>query len=60
MEDLLEANIPVYKFLQRPGDVVWVNSGKIKSSGVDVGKVDWICSFLFRVHPLGTGYRMVQ
>lgn len=29
MEDLLEANIPVYKFLQRPGDVVWVNSGKI-------------------------------
>jgi len=32
MEDLLEANIPVYKFLQRPGDVVWVNSGKIKPS----------------------------
>lgn len=28
MEDLMEANIPVYKFLQRPGDVVWVNSGK--------------------------------
>lgn len=28
MEDMLEANIPVYKFLQRPGDVVWVNSGK--------------------------------
>ncbi len=27
MEDLMEANIPVYKFLQRPGDVVWVNSG---------------------------------
>jgi histone demethylase len=31
MEDLLEANIPVYKFLQRPGDVVWVNSGKLKA-----------------------------
>ena len=28
MEDMMEANIPVYKFLQRPGDVVWVNSGK--------------------------------
>ena len=31
MEDLLEANIPVYKFLQRPGDVVWVNSGKTEN-----------------------------
>lgn len=27
MEDLLEANVPVYKFLQRPGDLVWVNTG---------------------------------
>ena len=29
MKDLLEAEIPVYRFLQRPGDLVWVNSGCI-------------------------------
>ena len=29
IEDLVEENIPVYRFLQRPGDLVWVNSGKI-------------------------------
>ena len=27
MKDLLESEIPVYRFLQRPGDLVWVNSG---------------------------------
>jgi histone demethylase len=29
MKDLMEAKIPVYRFLQRPGDLVWVNSGCI-------------------------------
>merc|ERR1712130_302096 len=29
MKDLMEAEIPVYRFLQRPGDLVWVNSGCI-------------------------------
>lgn len=29
MEDLYEENIPVYRFLQKPGDLVWVNAGKI-------------------------------
>lgn len=28
LEDLYEENIPVYRFLQRPGDLVWVNAGK--------------------------------
>jgi len=27
LEDLYEENIPVYRFLQRPGDLVWVNAG---------------------------------
>ena len=28
-QDLMEAEIPVYRFLQRTGDLVWVNSGCI-------------------------------
>ena len=32
IEDLIEENIPVYRFLQRPGDLVWVNSGKTLAS----------------------------
>lgn len=27
LEDLYAANIPVYRFTQRPGDLVWVNAG---------------------------------
>jgi len=27
MEDLKEAGIPCYRFMQRPGEVVWVNTG---------------------------------
>ena len=27
MQDLMDEEIPVYRFLQRPGDLVWVNSG---------------------------------
>ncbi|KAJ9586874.1 hypothetical protein L9F63_019556, partial [Diploptera punctata] len=27
LEDLFEENIPVYRFVQRPGDLVWVNAG---------------------------------
>lgn len=29
MEDLEKYNIPVYKFSQRPGDLIWINSGTI-------------------------------
>lgn len=31
LEDLASANIPLYRFLQRPGDLVWVNSGMLLS-----------------------------
>ena len=27
LNELYEENIPVYRFLQKPGDMVWVNSG---------------------------------
>lgn len=29
ISDLLKYNIPIYRFSQRPGDLVWVNSGTI-------------------------------
>lgn len=48
MEDLLEANIPVYKFLQRPGDVVWVNSGCIHW----VQAIGWCNNIAWNVGPL--------
>ena len=28
LEDLYNENIPVYRFLQKPGDLVWVNAGQ--------------------------------
>ncbi len=27
LEDLYEANVPVYRFIQKPGDLVWVGPG---------------------------------
>ncbi|KAF3841358.1 hypothetical protein F7725_007220 [Dissostichus mawsoni] len=29
LEDLYSANIPVYRFIQRPGDLVWINAGTV-------------------------------
>lgn len=29
LEDLLAANIPVYRFTQKPGDLVWIGSGTV-------------------------------
>ncbi|XP_064638902.1 histone demethylase UTY-like isoform X2 [Lineus longissimus] len=29
LEDLYEENIPVYRFIQKPGDLVWVNAGTV-------------------------------
>uniref|UniRef100_A0A671Q1M4 [histone H3]-trimethyl-L-lysine(27) demethylase n=1 Tax=Sinocyclocheilus anshuiensis TaxID=1608454 RepID=A0A671Q1M4_9TELE len=29
LEDLYEANVPVYRFIQRPGDLVWLNTGTV-------------------------------
>ena len=27
LEDLYEENVPVYRFIQKPGDLVWVGPG---------------------------------
>ena len=27
LEDLYEEDVPVYRFIQKPGDLVWVNAG---------------------------------
>ncbi|CAB1329059.1 unnamed protein product [Coregonus sp. 'balchen'] len=29
LEDLFEADVPVYRFIQRPGDLVWLNTGTV-------------------------------
>ena len=29
LEDLYEANVPVYRFIQKPGDLVWVGPGTV-------------------------------
>uniref|UniRef100_A0AAX7UQV6 [histone H3]-trimethyl-L-lysine(27) demethylase n=1 Tax=Astatotilapia calliptera TaxID=8154 RepID=A0AAX7UQV6_ASTCA len=29
LEDLYETNVPVYRFIQRPGDLVWLNTGTV-------------------------------
>ncbi len=50
MKDLMDDDIPVYRFLQRPGDMVWVNAGCIywvQSSG-------WCNSIKWNVGPLST------
>uniref|UniRef100_A0A0K2U1I1 JmjC domain-containing protein n=2 Tax=Lepeophtheirus salmonis TaxID=72036 RepID=A0A0K2U1I1_LEPSM len=48
MRDLMEEEIPVYRFLQRPGDLVWVNSGCVywvQASG-------WCNNIAWNVGPL--------
>lgn len=54
IEDLLAANVPLYRFLQRPGDMVWVNSGNINKTNcyqvisilirnlISIGCVHWV------------------
>ena len=29
LEDLYNENIPVYRFIQKPGDLVWLNAGTV-------------------------------
>ena len=43
MKDLMGTEIPVYKFLQRPGDLVWMNSGciqRVQSEGWS-NNIEW-------------------
>ncbi|XP_056156120.1 lysine-specific demethylase 6B isoform X2 [Lampris incognitus] len=48
LEDLYNANIPVYRFIQRPGDLVWINGGTVHW----VQAVGWCNNIAWNVGPL--------
>jgi lysine-specific demethylase 6A len=48
LEDLYNANIPVYRFTQRPGDLVWVNAGCVHW----VQAIGWCNNIAWNVGPL--------
>ncbi|XP_072232193.1 uncharacterized protein kdm6ba isoform X2 [Leuresthes tenuis] len=52
LEDLYNANIPVYRFIQRPGDLVWINAGTVHW----VQAVGWCNNIAWNVGPLN-GYQ---
>ena len=52
LEDLYEANVPVYRFIQRPGDLVWLNTGTVHW----VQAIGWCNNIAWNVGPL-TGRR---
>ncbi|XP_073685440.1 lysine (K)-specific demethylase 6B, b [Garra rufa] len=52
LEDLYRANIPVYRFIQRPGDLVWINAGTVHW----VQAVGWCNNIAWNVGPLN-GYQ---
>ncbi|KAH8400492.1 hypothetical protein KR222_001761, partial [Zaprionus bogoriensis] len=48
LEDLYKENIPVYRFIQKPGDLVWVNAGCVHW----VQSVGWCNNIAWNVGPL--------
>lgn len=52
LEDLYQSNIPVYRFIQRPGDLVWINAGTVHW----VQATGWCNNIAWNVGPL-TGRR---
>ncbi|XP_048349619.1 lysine-specific demethylase 6A isoform X2 [Sphaerodactylus townsendi] len=48
LEDLYEANVPVYRFIQRPGDLVWINAGTVHW----VQSIGWCNNIAWNVGPL--------
>ncbi|MEQ2161364.1 hypothetical protein GOODEAATRI_008955 [Goodea atripinnis] len=48
LEDLYEADVPVYRFIQRPGDLVWLNTGTIHW----VQAIGWCNNVGWNVGPL--------
>ncbi|CAG5929377.1 unnamed protein product [Menidia menidia] len=52
LEDLYNAKIPVYRFIQRPGDLVWINAGTVHW----VQAVGWCNNIAWNVGPLN-GYQ---
>lgn len=47
LEDLHEANVPYYRFIQKPGDLVWVGSGTVHW----VQAVGWCNNIAWNVGP---------
>lgn len=52
LEDLYEANVPVYRFIQRPGDLVWLNTGTVHW----VQAIGWCNNIAWNVGPLTGKY----
>ncbi|XP_077662737.1 LOW QUALITY PROTEIN: lysine-specific demethylase 6B [Eretmochelys imbricata] len=52
LEDLYKSNIPVYRFIQRPGDLVWINAGTVHW----VQATGWCNNIAWNVGPL-TAYQ---
>ncbi|KAM6970541.1 uncharacterized protein FYW47_005781 [Aplochiton taeniatus] len=50
LEDLYRSNIPVYRFIQRPGDLVWINAGTVHW----VQAVGWCNNIAWNVGPLNS------
>lgn len=48
LEDLYEADVPVYRFIQRPGDLVWLNAGTVHW----VQAIGWCNNIAWNVGPL--------
>ncbi|XP_022258202.1 histone demethylase UTY-like isoform X1 [Limulus polyphemus] len=48
MDDLFAENIPLYRFLQRPGDMVWVKAGTVHW----VQAVGWCNNIAWNIGPL--------
>lgn len=53
LDDLYASNIPVYRFVQRPGDLVWINAGTVHW----VQATGWCNNIAWNVGPL-TGERV--
>uniref|UniRef100_A0A8C2E8S2 Lysine-specific demethylase 6B n=1 Tax=Cyprinus carpio TaxID=7962 RepID=A0A8C2E8S2_CYPCA len=50
LDDLYRANIPVYRFIQRPGDLVWINAGAVHW----VQAVGWCNNIAWNVGPVNS------
>lgn len=55
LEDLYEADVPVYRFIQRPGDLVWLNTGTVHW----VQAIGWCNNIAWNVGPLTGMQRIV-
>uniref|UniRef100_A0A8C5HQ22 [histone H3]-trimethyl-L-lysine(27) demethylase n=1 Tax=Gouania willdenowi TaxID=441366 RepID=A0A8C5HQ22_GOUWI len=48
LEELYETNVPVYRFIQRPGDLVWLNTGTVHW----VQAIGWCNNIAWNLGPL--------